>query len=67
MTQCDHTGSGEGGAVHHGRRFERLAEREGIGQDQAAFRVGIDDLYRLTLSGPNHVPGFYRATAEKVL
>ena len=60
-------GSGERGSVDEARGAESLGVEEAVGEDEAAFGVGVDDLDGLAGHSGEHVAGFEGATVGHVL
>ena len=59
-------GSGERGGIDEVRAAEMPWRSEAVGEDEAAFGVGVDDLDGLAGHGGEHVAGFAGATVGHV-
>ena len=60
VTERDHAGAGEGGGVHQVGGAELAGVVEAVGEHQAAFGVGVDDLDGFAGHGDLHVAGLLR-------
>ena len=64
--QRHHDGAGERGGIDQVRGAELLGVSDAVGQDQAAFGVGIDHLDGFAGHGDLHVAGLLRAAAGHI-
>ena len=66
MPQRHHDGAGEGGGIHQVRAALLARVGQGVGQNQAAFGIGIDHLDGLAGHGGDDIAGPLRAAAGHV-
>ena len=56
-SQRDHAGAGKGRHVNDRVRLEAAAVMQGIGKQQPALRIGIDDLDGFAAGRGQHITG----------
>ena len=60
VAERNHDGSGEGGGIDQMGAAELAGVAESVGENEAAFGIGVDDLDRLAGHGDLHVAGLLR-------
>ena len=65
--QGDDAGPGQGRQVDDGFGLEALGIGQGVGQDEAALGVGVEDLDGLAIHGQQHISRLVGAAAGHVL